>query len=382
MMLHDLSEFFHLSAMVNYQLAGRGVGVPNIVVLLDPNGDLDDKEREVLSGVLEYLREAYGESRRRLGPLAILHPIRCAALLTQASGKPSLLDLLTALLHDKLEDLASGALRGEVPVPAEQRLAALLRRLDAEREWYLMERVDWLTRREDGETYYGYTGRLLSHASLTPEIIRVKLADRLDNTLDMRVALVDPLEHVNFFEQVFQILSVPTSRGYRPVGPHPAPSPLNGATRLYQLFKNTVMLSLVREAFPDRQDRVVATLYDAIAQASMREAQRIVLHLFGYHLTDVRDQRAALTDALAYCARGGAARIGDPDGPEPLDGFFIAHFDHADGAKRKAAIAKLYDDKALMARAATTLVSTFQAFLADPTFRVEGLTIHGCAPVR
>ena len=382
MTLHDLSEFFHLSAMVNYQLAGRGVGVPNIVALLDPRGDLAEGEREVLTGVLEYLREAYGESRRRLGPLAILHPIRCAALLTQASGRPSLLDLLTALLHDKLEDLASGALRGEVPAPAEQRLAALLRSLDSEREWYLMERVDWLTRRESGETYYAYTGRLLSHASLTPEIIRVKLADRLDNTLDMRVALVDPLERVNFFEQAFQILAMPSSPGYRATGPHPVPSPLNGAMRLYQLFKNTVLLSLVREAFPDRDDRVVATLYDAIAQASMREAQRIVLHLFGYHLTDVSEQRAVLADALAYCAGGGAARIGDPAGPALLDGFFIERFDHADGAVRKAAIASLYEDKGLMARAATTLVSTFQSFLVDPTFRVEGLSIHGCAPVR
>jgi len=380
MSLHDLSEFLVLSAKANYVLAARGVGVPSIVALLDPRGELSGHEREVLSGVLEYLKEAYGESRRRLGPLAILHPIRCAALLGQASGTPSLLDLLTALLHDKLEDLSAEARPGGAATAAERRLAELLRRLDSEHEWFLMERVDWLTRRADTETYYAYTGRLLSHSAMTPEIVRVKLADRLDNTLDMRVALEDPMEEVDFFEVVFRSLFVPAFEGYSERAPHPPSSPLNGAMRLYQLFKNTVLLSLVREVFPDRDDRVTATLYDAVAQASMREAQRIVLHLFGHHIRDRSAQRAVITDALAYCEAGGAARIADPGGAEPLDGFFIERFDHADNAARKAAIAELYQDKPLMARAAMTLVGTFEAFLIDPTFRVRGLSARGCVP--
>ncbi len=108
MPLHDLSRFFQLSATINYQLAGAHVGIPNVVAFLDPKGDLGSEEHEVLTGVLEYLREAYGDSRRRLGPLSILHPIRCAALLTKASGKPDLLDLLTALLHANLGYLGAG----------------------------------------------------------------------------------------------------------------------------------------------------------------------------------------------------------------------------------------------------------------------------------
>ncbi len=375
--LHDLSEFFHLSAMVNYQLAGRDVGVPNVVALLDPDITLSEGERETLAEVLEYLLNAYGETRRRLGPLAILHPIRCAALLGKATGEPTLLNLLTALLHDKLEDFRSGELDDD----DQRRFEQLLSRLDADGEWFLMERLDWLTREEQGQTYYAYMGQLLSHSLTTPEIVRVKLADRLDNTLDMRVALRDPLEEVDFFATAFALLYLPSFKGYRPRTARPAPSPYNGATRLYQLFKNTVMLSLVRQAFPDRDDAVVARLYDALARASMREAQRIVLHLFGYHITDAREQRQVLADAMSYCQQGGAARVGDPQGAELLDGFFIERFDHLDPKRRKRAIAELYEDKPLMARAATTLVSTFQAFLSDPEFRVEGLSVHGCDPV-
>ncbi|TNF27131.1 MAG: hypothetical protein EP329_20045 [Deltaproteobacteria bacterium] len=378
MSLHELSDFLDLSAKANYVLAARGMGVPNIVALLDPKGALSSTERELLAGVLEYLKEAYGDTRRRLGPLAILHPIRCAALLSQASGTPSLLDLLTALLHDKLEDLTA---EGGPLTPAEVRLAELLRRLDAQHEWFLMERIEWLTRRDASETYYAYTGRLMSHSQMTPEIVRVKLADRLDNTLDMRVVLADPIERVDFFETVFQALFVPSWEGYRERGPHPPASPLNGAMRLYQLFKNTVLLSLVREVFSDREDRVSATLYDAVAFASMREAERIVLHLFAHHITDRKEQRAVITDAMAYCESGGAARIADPAGKHPLDGFFIERFDYADPKERKAAINTLYQDKALMARAAMTLVGTFEAFATDPGFRVRGLSASGCVPV-
>ena len=36
---------------------------------------------------LDYLGHAYGGQKRRLGPLAVLHPIRSAALLAKAQKK-------------------------------------------------------------------------------------------------------------------------------------------------------------------------------------------------------------------------------------------------------------------------------------------------------
>ena len=123
---------------------------------------------------------------------------------------------------------------------SEVQLRDLLRRIDPTDQWYLMERLEWLTRRE-GEPYFGYIGRLLERAKKTPEVVRVKLADRLDNTLDTRIEIGDPMEGVDFFETVFKVMFLPGFRGYNPGCPHPARSPVSGAYRLYQLFKNSVL---------------------------------------------------------------------------------------------------------------------------------------------
>jgi len=238
MLLHDLTDFLRLSAALHIQLAAQGVGRDNILRIIANRMPMErDEERKVLLQVFEYLAQAYGVKRRRIGPPAILHPLRATALLTQASGKPQLLDMLTELLHDKYEDLTPDALGPDRFAQAESKLRNLLRDIDPTDEWYLMERLDHLTLRKS-ESYCQYVGRLLDRAIRTPELVRVKLADRLDNTLDLRIDVEDFLKDVDFFRVIFQLLFPPSGLGYNPGGEHPITSPLNGAKRLYQLFKN------------------------------------------------------------------------------------------------------------------------------------------------
>ncbi len=70
--------------------------------------DDDNKDREQKSLVMEalgYLFGVYSQKRRRLGPMAVLHPLRAAALFTRSLTRLNLVDLLTLLFHDILEDI-------------------------------------------------------------------------------------------------------------------------------------------------------------------------------------------------------------------------------------------------------------------------------------
>ncbi len=68
MPLTDLSEFFKLSATLNYQLGAVGVGNRNILTIIMGKAHLSRDEEEILLDVLSYLEKAYGDHRRRLGP--------------------------------------------------------------------------------------------------------------------------------------------------------------------------------------------------------------------------------------------------------------------------------------------------------------------------
>ncbi len=97
-------DFFSLSSFMNYQISGTPVNWRAVSMLMSSENLQPEAEEQVLPTLI-YLGEAYGQQKRRLGPFAVLHPIRAAALLTRASDAPSILDLLTTLLHDKNEDI-------------------------------------------------------------------------------------------------------------------------------------------------------------------------------------------------------------------------------------------------------------------------------------
>lgn len=378
-MLHDLTDFIRLSALLNMQLAAEGVGLENIVRILTNRLPLNRQtEHEALMHVLEYLAHAYGLQRRLIGPPAILHPLRATALLSQASDKPHLLDMLTELLHDKYEDLTVDALGQDRFAEAESKFRGLLKEIDPTDEWYLMERLDHLAVRK-GESYYQYIGRLLNRAVQTPELVRVKLADRLDNTLDLHIDVDDFLKDADFFRVIFQILFPPSGTGYKTGVEHPVRSPLNGAQRLYQLFKNAIVLSLIREKSAAAGDPITQRLFEALALASMYEAQRIALHIMAYHETDIERQRSCLMEVQRYAQEGGMTQITSPGGKHALDGFCMSCFDYADSRTRDEHLDALYKNKGLMLQAAMGFVVMFMNFIHSPDYWIRGISDHGIA---
>lgn len=376
MVLYDLNEFYQLSANLNMQLSAKSMAGRNILSIMLGSAPVSNQDKQVLLQVLSYLDAAYGSSKRRIGPPAVLHPLRATSLLARASKTPQTLDLLTCLLHDKLEDLPTKETSPERAHELETQFRRLLEAVDPERQWYLMERLDWLTRKP-GQTYYDYIGKLLDHARTVPELIRVKLADRLDNTLDMRVGLEDPIQGVDFFGIVFRLLFVSAYKGYETTSEHPDPSPLNGAQRLYQLFKNAVLMSLLRSKLPDFSDPTSRKIFAALAQASVKEAQRILLHIFAYHGIGANEQRSLIADVMEYARSDGIARVTAPKHPEALDGLFLSSFEDITKEIRRTNLDLLYTNKPLMAKGALAFIVIFISFVEDPKFYVKGINEAG-----
>jgi len=379
MLLHDFTDFLRLSAALHLQLSAEGVGKENILRIITDRMPFDQQgNREVLLQVFEYLSDAYGMRRRRVGPPAILHPLRATALLNMAADRPQLLDILTELLHDKYEDITIDTLGQDRFVKVESKFIDLLHSIDPTDEWYLMERLDHLTIRKD-ESYYNYIGRLLGKAAGTQELVRVKLADRLDNTLDLHIEIEDSLRNADFFRVIFQALFIPSGAGYDPGCEHPITPPLNGAQRLYQLFKNAVILSMIREKHLAIEDPAARRLFEALALASMQEAQRITLHIMAYHQKGIERQRSLLMDVLTYAQEGGMMRITSPSSRSSLDGLFMRQFDHVDSRTRDKHLDKLYQDKDLMLQAALGFVIIFLNFINSPDYWIRGISDRGIA---
>ena len=376
-LLHDLTDFLRLSATLHLQLSAQGVGRENILRLITNHAQLEQPgDREVLLQVFEYLSDAYGMRKRLVGPPAILHPLRATALLNMAADKPHLLDMLTELLHDKFEDITIDVLGRDRFADVESKFIRLLKTIDPTDEWYLMERLDHLTIRRE-ESYYQYIGRLLDRAAIVQELVRVKLADRLDNTLDLHIEVEDSLRSADFFRLIFEAVFLPTGAVYDPKRDHPITPPLNGAQRLYQLFKNTVLLSMIREKHLAVEDPTARRLFEALALASMYEAQRITLHIMAYHVTDIERQRSLMMDVLRYAQEGGMMRITSPSQQFSLDGLFMRQFDHVDSGVRDIHLDKLYQDKGLMLQAALGFVVIFLNFVNSPDYWIHGISDRG-----
>lgn len=379
MLLYDLTEFLKLSALLNYQLSAKQVVWDNVVSIILWKKKLPPKDREILCQAFEYLDQVYGQKRRRLGPLSVLHPLRATALLAHALDPPNLLDLLTELLHDKFEDIRPDDFAQSDWTKLDAHFYQFIRSIPEVDEWFLMERLQWLTK-GPGETYNTYIGRFLRQSKDTPEVVRVKLADRLDNTMDMRIDLEDPFQGVDFFETLFQITFINSYQGYSPDVPHAPAEIINGAQRLYQLYKNVVLMSLVRIHQSARDDVTAREIFRCLALAGMKEAQRVALHIFGYHITDPRVQRDLIRDSREYVQQGGIDEITVPGRGHRLDGLFMARFDDPVRATRDRKLAEMYEDKALMVEAAVAFIVIFLSFLDNPDYYVIGVTDQGARP--
>jgi len=372
----NTQEFLALSSFINYQLAGEPINWQGILNLL-VGKPLDQVSENFLMEALKYLGEAYGQQKRRLGPLAFLHPIRAAALLARAQDKPKTLDLLSALLHDKDEDITASRYSTGDWRRLEKKYAQLLEKIDSQANWFLNERIAFLAK-AGGQKYPEYLGRLLGQARTTPELATIKLADRLDNTLDLRIDLQDFTDRPHTFQVIFDLLFVNSYHGLHLPQPHPVTRKINGAMRLFQLYKNAVFLSMLRdEKVP--LSKAAKKLFNSLAIVSIREAQTTMLHIFAYHLTSPEHQRAILLEAMEYSHGGGFEFIRE-EGPSVLDGLFRKYFVHENLEMKKKRLADMYQDKRLMGLVAVTFLIVFANFINSDDYVIKGISAAGIIP--
>ena len=376
---YNLAEFLRISAVLNYMLSAKRPDWGSVTSIVLEGKAISSHDQDVLIDVFDYLSSIYGKTKRDLGPFSVLHPVRATALLSHASDKLVLLDLMTCLLHDNFEDFQPAKFKAADWIKLDNKFQSFLTKLPEDRQQQLREHLQWLTK-EPAETYYHYIGRLLERACNCPEVVRVKLADRLDNTFDMRIELQDPLQGVDFFEIIFQMMFSSTYKGYRPEKPHQPTLILNGAERLYQLFKNIVLLSLIRQRRSAGGDAIGQGLFNALAKASMQEAQRIALHIFGYHETTLSTFKNILLETMAYSQSHGIDTVTRPDAKHRLDGLFMSVFDQPQRDARKKHLAQLYGDKPLMIQVAVSFVIIFLNFLNDADYFVRGISAEGIRP--
>ena len=382
---YDLTEFLKLSSVLNYNLSAASLNRYNVMMYiiggktLDRRAKKDREKKGILMDALGYLFSAYQQKRRRLGPMAVLHPLRVTALFARNQERLNLIGLLSVLFHDIMEDINPYDFEFNEWTDMESRLYYLLERMGDPDEAKLLSNIVALTRIKK-ESYYQYIGRLLENAIHSPQLVHVKLADRLDNTLDMRIDLEDPLAGVDFFQNIFQLLFVNNYRGYKPANDHPPATAMNGARRLYQLFKNTVLLSLIRQHKSLQSDHTLSVLFEAVCEASLQEAERTLMHLIGFHIRETADQRKLLLEAMSYCFSGRIDLVTKPDRNQLLDGLFSTYFAHNSKKVLDRQLDILYQNKELMIQASIAFVVIFLHFLNDSEYYVHGISEEGIEP--
>lgn len=365
-----------LSATINWHLSARKVDLRALLhVILGPAKVVD---QEPLIEALNYLHQAYGDRRRKNGPRAVLHCLRIAAMLARTIPAPTTLDLLGALMHDKEEDLT----REELGQPEWDRLQAefarVLAKIDSNHRWFLGERIGLLWR-QSSQSYYEYLGVVLSRVRTMPDLLRCKLADRLDNTLDIAVQRTGT-EAKAFFELLFSMLFLP---GFQPLLDERMMVPDVEACVLLlsQLFKNVVLMSMLRQQRLDRLDETTERLFFALATTSSEQAQWAAVALLSGSSLAWQERRTLLREMMDYCAAGGMAAVHQRDKGGLLDGTFLEHFAHPDDAIRKRQIESLFRDKPLFIRLLVLYIGIFTSFLADPSYHVRGIDHTGLHPV-
>jgi hypothetical protein len=291
----DSHGFLELSALLNYQLSGSPIDWRAILAQIVKKHRTDD---DLLFEALTYLGDVYGQRKRKIGPLMILHPIRVATLLAKTQGEPSTLNILAALFHDLREDMDETDYSKSDRQVLERRYTSLQEKLDSKSRWLLEERIYFLTKAKE-QGYRQYLEGLLSYALKTPELIVIKLIDRLDNTYDLRLDITDEAEKAHFYTTIFDAIFTKSYKGLSFSAPHPITSNINGAMRLFQLYKNIVFLTLIRANKLKLEDKA-NMLFESLVMASSKEAQNVILHIFAYHLCAPGEQKALLHDILAF----------------------------------------------------------------------------------
>jgi len=365
-------EFIILSAELHYILSDEGNDEALAALVI---GSANFPEMDLLIQSINCLRLGYGKSKRKLGPLAVLHPLRTAAILARSMNEPHLLDVLGALFHDKEEDLTIAELGPKHGGAFESAYQSLVSEIDPNHRWFLGERIAIFRRRED-DNYQGYIERILQNSYRMPDLLHTKLADRLDNTFDLHLSRPGVTRY-NFYRTVFDILFLENFPGINVDEYHALPSDPRLILLLSQLFKNAIFLTLLRRSGRDRQDQTVGALFDALAVAGIREAQWIAFELFASEIPDPKRQRELLIKTMDYCYQGGAQEIHEPSELSELDGSFVYYYGDPDDRTRKLHMAELCCDREKLVQIVLTFITLFSAFLNNPDFYLRGIEATG-----
>lgn len=374
-----VEEFLTLSAKINYQLSARSLKAPVLLSLVLGPANLPESDQQALLEAFLTIQAGYDQDRRRLGTPGVLHPLRAAALLARTMAQPTLNDLLAALFHDKEEDLTAELLGAERHDRMQQRFEGLRGMLDPAVRDRMEQDIRWLSNHTP--SYSAYVGQLVDHARELPELLHVKLCDRIDNTFD--VHLQHPgVSRYNFYRAVFDILFLPNFRGVSMGKFHFMPDTREGVMLLSQLFKNTILLAMMRSNQLDRLDPTTERLFVGLAVAGIREAQWLALELFNTEYASVKRQRELLLSVMEYCAEGGVASVRRPGVPgvSELDGVFV-RFTSGTKAEQKQMLVDLFEDRERLARMALAFIVVFASFINDKEYRLEGIDRTGAHPV-
>lgn len=374
-----VEEFLTLSAKINYQLSARSLRAPVLLSLVLGPASIPDEEQQALLVAFSTIQAGYDQDRRRLGTPGVLHPLRAAAILSRTMTRPTLNDLLAALFHDKEEDLTEEVLGSE----RFDRMQKLFEQLRGMLSPEVSERLDrdirWLSNHTP--SYSAYVGQLVDHAQELPELLHVKLCDRIDNTFD--VHLQHPgVSRYNFYRAVFDILFLPNFRGVSMGKFHFMPDSREGVMLLSQLFKNTILLAMMRNHQLDQLDTTTQRLFVGLAVAGIREAQWLALELFNTEYANVARQRELLLSVMQYCAEGGVASVRKPglQGTGDLDGVFV-RFTSGTKAEQKQMLIELFEDRERLARMALAFIVVFASFINDREYTLAGIGRGGAQPI-
>ncbi|HUT77085.1 MAG TPA: hypothetical protein VM285_05330 [Polyangia bacterium] len=372
--LISTDEHLALSAAINYQVEANHPNRSAILALI-LDRPAPEPQRGILLQALEVILAGYGDEKRKVRGRSVIHPIRTAAIVARATDEPTTLHMLSALLHDRDEDL------GSVPEDRAERYSRACERLGAlvsqEENWFLGERIDFLTRKE-GRHYMDYLAGILGHAGTMIDLLHTKCADRLDNTLDH--GLQPGVAQLNWFRAVHDALFVPAWRGVELEEYHRLPGAEEGEGILSMLFKNTIFLSMARRSEVARADATTVRLLDALAVASIRVAGWIALATLASGNPPVARHREFLLDVMGYVHGGGlAVRRKDEDGD--LDGVLLDYWQN-DSTQRREKMSALFSDRERLLKLCCLFVVSFASFLNDPLYSVPGVDIQNLKPGR
>ena len=104
------------------------------------------------------------------------------------------------------------------------------------------------------------------------------------------------------------------------------------------------------------------------------------MHLLGYHLKKLSEQRKLILEAMDYCFSGRIDLVTKPDREQLLDGLFTTYFGHNSKSVLRRQLDILYQDKPLMIQASIAFVVIFLHFLNDTKYYIHGISAKGIEP--